>query len=308
MTSCASASVHAAPPMSFFISAIPADGLMSRPPVSKQTPLPISVTFGCVGSPQTKSTSRGLQVEACPTAWMAGNPRRNSSPTISCGTAPCSRAIRIASAASRSGVMSDAGVLTRSRASAVAPASCRTWAWSTADGAMRRARTAAGCVDDLVGVEPVAAIGPAQRERAGCSDGEFVRDPPVGTGRQALRQPCHVPEFERVQRRQRAETESRPARRAVGRRQQQHLVTFCLETRRGDPGSRGRILGLQPAGQVGLEDEREFVRGRGTRGAGLIDEKVHDGQVPLRVERTQLGSLAAPLRRRGRHGIEPALD
>ncbi len=45
--------------MSFFISAMPADGLMSRPPVSKQTPLPINVTFGCVGSPQTKSTSRG---------------------------------------------------------------------------------------------------------------------------------------------------------------------------------------------------------------------------------------------------------
>ena len=28
------------------------DGLMSRPPVSKQTPLPTSVTFGCFGSPQ----------------------------------------------------------------------------------------------------------------------------------------------------------------------------------------------------------------------------------------------------------------
>ena len=35
--------------MSFFISSIDAPGLMSRPPVSKHTPLPTSVTFGCDG-------------------------------------------------------------------------------------------------------------------------------------------------------------------------------------------------------------------------------------------------------------------
>ena len=36
----------AAPPMSFFMLSIAASGLMSRPPVSKQTPLPTSVTRG----------------------------------------------------------------------------------------------------------------------------------------------------------------------------------------------------------------------------------------------------------------------
>ena len=41
--------------MSFFISSIPAAGLMSRPPESKQTPLPTSVTFGAAGSPHWKS-------------------------------------------------------------------------------------------------------------------------------------------------------------------------------------------------------------------------------------------------------------
>ena len=46
MTIAASPIAVAAPPMSFFISPIEAGGLMSRPPVSKQTPLPTSVTFG----------------------------------------------------------------------------------------------------------------------------------------------------------------------------------------------------------------------------------------------------------------------
>ena len=44
----------AAPPMSFFIRYMPLDGLMSRPPVSKQTPLPTSVTFGASSGPQRK--------------------------------------------------------------------------------------------------------------------------------------------------------------------------------------------------------------------------------------------------------------
>ena len=44
--SCASASAQAAPPMSFFISSIAAEGLRSSPPLSKHTPLPTSVTRG----------------------------------------------------------------------------------------------------------------------------------------------------------------------------------------------------------------------------------------------------------------------
>ena len=42
----ASASTSAAPPMSFFMRIMPLEGLMSRPPVSKHTPLPTSVTSG----------------------------------------------------------------------------------------------------------------------------------------------------------------------------------------------------------------------------------------------------------------------
>ena len=46
MSMCASASATAAPPMSFFISAMPALGLISRPPLSKHTPLPTRAMRG----------------------------------------------------------------------------------------------------------------------------------------------------------------------------------------------------------------------------------------------------------------------
>ena len=72
ITICASASTLAAPPMSFFMISMPLDGLRSSPPVSKQTPLPTSVTLGCAGSPQVRSISRGARVEARPTAWISG--------------------------------------------------------------------------------------------------------------------------------------------------------------------------------------------------------------------------------------------
>ena len=62
----------AAPPMSFFISPIEAGGLMSSPPVSKQTPLPTSVTFGASSRPQTRSRSRGGSAAAAPTASIIG--------------------------------------------------------------------------------------------------------------------------------------------------------------------------------------------------------------------------------------------
>ncbi len=61
MIMCASARTLAAPPMSFFMISMPASGLMSSPPVSKHTPLPTSVTFGCFGLPQVKSISRGAR-------------------------------------------------------------------------------------------------------------------------------------------------------------------------------------------------------------------------------------------------------
>ena len=72
MTQRASASISAAPPMSFFIISMPLDGLMSSPPVSKHTPLPTSVTLGAAGSPQRRSIRRGARSLARPTAWTAG--------------------------------------------------------------------------------------------------------------------------------------------------------------------------------------------------------------------------------------------
>ena len=55
----ASARALAAPSISFFINGKPEDGLISRPPVSKHTPLPTKVTFGAFASPQVRSISRG---------------------------------------------------------------------------------------------------------------------------------------------------------------------------------------------------------------------------------------------------------
>ena len=56
-----SASAVAAPAMSFFMLSMPASVLMSRPPVSKHTPLPTSVTFGSPSLPQVMSISRGAR-------------------------------------------------------------------------------------------------------------------------------------------------------------------------------------------------------------------------------------------------------
>jgi hypothetical protein len=72
MIMCASASTLAAPPMSFFISNIALSGLMSRPPESKQTPFPTSVTRGRSASPHCSSMSRGAATDARPTAWISG--------------------------------------------------------------------------------------------------------------------------------------------------------------------------------------------------------------------------------------------
>ncbi len=68
ITICASASTLAAPPMSFFMISMPLDGLRSRPPLSKQTPLPTRVTLGCAASPQISSIRRGARDDAMPTA------------------------------------------------------------------------------------------------------------------------------------------------------------------------------------------------------------------------------------------------
>ena len=58
----------AAPPISFFIFSIPDAGLISSPPLSKQTPLPTRVIFGEDLFPHCKSIKQGAREEARPTA------------------------------------------------------------------------------------------------------------------------------------------------------------------------------------------------------------------------------------------------
>ena len=91
MTMSASPIAVAAPPMSFFISPIEAGGLMSSPPVSKQTPLPTSVTFGASARPQVRSSSRGGSDAAAPTASIIGRfaARSAAAPRVTRATAPC---------------------------------------------------------------------------------------------------------------------------------------------------------------------------------------------------------------------------
>ena len=101
----ASASTLAAPPMSFFISSMPLSGLMSRPPVSKHTPLPTSVTLGAAGSPQFMSIRRGARAAARPTAWISGKFARQQivADDVTLMPAPWRAASAVAASASSAG-------------------------------------------------------------------------------------------------------------------------------------------------------------------------------------------------------------
>ena len=112
---------------------------MSSPPVSKQTPLPTSVSVG-PPCPQRRSISRGARGEARPTAWIIGKlAATRSSPTVTSTVAPKSLATARAAASSSSGPMSEAGVLIRSRVSTSPSAMARRRAASTPFGAFSRA-------------------------------------------------------------------------------------------------------------------------------------------------------------------------
>ena len=102
----------AAPPMSFFIRPIDDAGLMSSPPVSKQTPLPTSVTFGASSRPQTRSRSRGASAAAAPTASIIGRfaARSAAAPRVTVTAAPWAAPSATKAASSASGPMSRAGV------------------------------------------------------------------------------------------------------------------------------------------------------------------------------------------------------
>ena len=110
-------STLAAPPMSFFISNMPEDGLMSSPPVSKHTPLPTSVILGARAEPKLMSTRRGARVDARPTAWIIGNSRASFAPDVTADLPLCILQSSSAAWTSSSGPMSDEGVFTRSRVS-----------------------------------------------------------------------------------------------------------------------------------------------------------------------------------------------
>ena len=151
----------AAPPMSFFISPIEAGGLMSSPPVSKQTPLPTRVTFGASARPQARSSRRGASVAAAPTAWIIGKPsRRRASPRMARTEAPWRSASARTAASSAAGPMSRAGVLMRSWVSAAAAAMRSTRAASTPSGQTRSDGAGGG---GAVAVEAIAGQQPAQR-------------------------------------------------------------------------------------------------------------------------------------------------
>jgi hypothetical protein len=106
----------AAPPMSFFISAMPLAGLMSRPPVSKTMPLPTSVTFGSASDPQRMSMRQGGRSLPAPTACSIGKPCRSASPSMTVIPAPKRAESADAARARSCGERSLAGVLMRSRA------------------------------------------------------------------------------------------------------------------------------------------------------------------------------------------------
>jgi hypothetical protein len=72
ITMAATAIMVAAPAMSFFMFSMPVAGFRSRPPVSKHTPLPTSVTLGSLSRPQTRSIRRGARLLARPTACTIG--------------------------------------------------------------------------------------------------------------------------------------------------------------------------------------------------------------------------------------------
>ncbi len=121
MIMCANPNTCALPPISFFIINMPAAPLRSRPPVSKQTPLPTSVTFGSPVRPHFRSMRRGARLDARPTAWIAGKFFfSRSSPTMTLQLPLNRRASFLAASASSSGPMSAAGVLIRSRVRKVA--------------------------------------------------------------------------------------------------------------------------------------------------------------------------------------------
>ena len=109
MTAWARPSTVAAPPMSFFISRMPAGGLRSSPPVSKHTPLPTSVTFGAarVAPGEVDQPRRAARWRGRRRGSSGSSAASSSSPTITVqlGAVPLGQR-PAAAAASSAGPMS----------------------------------------------------------------------------------------------------------------------------------------------------------------------------------------------------------
>ncbi len=128
----------AAPPMSPFMSSMPAAGFIELPPVSKVTPLPTKAIGRSPALPpfQRMTTSRGGRGEPCATPSSAPMPSFFISFSVSTETSTPSAESSFARAANSTGPRALAGSLTRSRASIVP--------WATASAAAKAFFAAAG--------------------------------------------------------------------------------------------------------------------------------------------------------------------
>ena len=112
----ANANTLAAPPISFFLIPMEFPGLMFKPPVSKQTPLPTNVSLGPL-LPIFKSISLGVFADATPTACIMGKfLSSSSSPDTTSNLASNSADSSSAAFSSSEGPKWLAGVFIRSRA------------------------------------------------------------------------------------------------------------------------------------------------------------------------------------------------
>ena len=109
----------AAPPMSPFMSSMPAAGLIEMPPESKTTPLPTKATGLSFGLPpfHCMTTRRGGLTEPCATPSSAPMPSFFISFSVRTSTLTPSASSSLALAANSTGPSTLAGSLTRSRAS-----------------------------------------------------------------------------------------------------------------------------------------------------------------------------------------------
>ena len=182
--------------MSFFISRIPLADLRSRPPLSKQTPLPTIAIRGSPALPHSSSISRGARLgdAAPPTAAIKGWTLASSSPVV-IRTCPARSLGLVADrrlelgrpeiggrridevADERGGIGETDCVVDPRRLAGDKPS-----------------RTGLGLVLlRPVGVEPVLPEQPAERRDAGFTQGE-----PVGAFGEAFAKPGQAPRGERI--------------------------------------------------------------------------------------------------------------